>query len=259
MNRQHPKLGAHESIAGGVEKALARAQEVGCETLQIFVKSPNRWSSKPLAEKNILAFKEAVEETGIWPVFAHSLEQLGLPGLVLHPGSHRGAGEEAGIARIIAALDEIHSRLPGYQVQIWLETTAGQGDHLGYRFEQLRLMIDGVREPERLGVCFDTAHVFAAGYELRSREGYEATWAGFEAALGLDRLRAVHLNDSQKDLGSRIDRHEHIGQGLLGLEPFRFLLNDPRFTHLPMILETPKGPDLDQDRENLAVLRSLLE
>jgi len=276
MNRKHPKLGAHESIAGGVEKALARAQEVGCETLQIFVKSPNRWSSKPLAEKNILAFKEAVEETGIWPVFAHSLylvnlatpdealwqksltaliddlersEQLGLPGLVLHPGSHRGAGEEAGIARIIAALDDIHSRLPGYQVQIWLETTAGQGDHLGYRFEQLRLMIDGVREPERLGVCFDTAHVFAAGYELRSREGYEATWAGFEAALGLDRLRAVHLNDSQKDLGSRIDRHEHIGQGL----------NDPRFTHLPMILETPKGPDLDQDRENLAVLRSLLE
>ena len=286
MNRQHPKLGAHESIAGGVEKALARAQEVGCETLQIFVKSPNRWSSKPLAEKNIGAFKEAVEETGIWPVFAHSLylvnlatpddalwqksvaalsddlersEQLGLPGLVLHPGSHRGAGEEAGIARIVAGLDEIHSRLPGYQVQIWLETTAGQGDHLGYRFEQLRVMIDGVREPERLGVCFDTAHVFAAGYELRSREGYEATWAGFEAALGLDRLRAVHLNDSQKDLGSRIDRHEHIGQGLLGLEPFRFLLNDPRFTHLPMILETPKGPDLDEDRENLAVLRSLLE
>jgi len=286
MSRKHPKLGAHESIAGGVEKALARAQDVGCETLQIFVKSPNRWSSKPLAEKNILAFKEAVGETGIWPVFAHSLylvnlatpdealwqksltalvddlersEQLGLPGLVLHPGSHRGAGEEAGIARIVAALDEIHNRLPGYGVQIWLETTAGQGDHLGYRFEQLRAMIDGVREPERLGVCFDTAHVFAAGYELRDREGYETTWSEFEAALGLDRLRAMHLNDSQKGLGSRGDRHEHIGKGLLGLEPFRFLLNDPRFTHLPMTLETPKGSDLAEDRENLAVLRSLLE
>jgi len=286
MTRKHPKLGAHESIAGGVEKALARGQEVGCETVQIFVKSPNRWQSKPLAPGNITAFKAAVEETGIWPVFAHSLylvnlatpddvlwqksldalsddlercEQLGLPGLVLHPGSHRGAGEAAGLARIVAALDEIHSRLPGYGVQVWLETTAGQGDHLGYTFEQLRAMLDGTPEPERLGICFDTAHAFAAGYELRSREGYETTWAEFEAILGLDRLKAVHLNDSKKGLGSRVDRHEHIGKGLLGLEPFRFLLNDPRFTEVPMTLETDKGPDLAEDRQNLAVLRSLFE
>ena len=279
-------LGAHQSIAGGVEKALERGQEAGCDSVQIFVKSPNRWASKPLAEKNILAFKEAVTETGIWPVFAHSLylinlatpddalrarsvdaladdlercEQLGLPGLVIHPGSHMDSGVEAGIQRIAAALDTVHARLPGYQVHVWLEVTAGQGSSLGHTFEQLRAMIDGVSEPERLGVCFDTAHAFAAGYELRTREGYEATWAHFDHILGLDRLRAIHLNDSKKELDSRVDRHEHIGQGLLGLEPFRFLVNDIRFRGIPMTLETEKGPDLAEDKENLATLRSLVE
>ena len=284
--RRSPLLGAHESIAGGVENSLTRAQDVGCDTLQIFVKSPNRWVSKPLAEGNITAFQEAVQDTGIWPVFAHSLylinlatpddalwsksvgalvddlercERLGLPGLVLHPGSHRGSGEEAGIARVVAALDEVHTRLPGYQVQVWLEVTAGQGDHLGYDFAQLAAMIEGVREPSRLGVCFDTAHAFAAGYELRTAEGYEATWEQFDHTVGLSQLMAIHLNDSKRALGSRIDRHEHIGQGLLGLEPFRFLVNDPRFWDIPMILETDKGPDLEEDRENLALLRSLVE
>jgi len=278
-------LGAHQSIAGGVEKALARGQEVGCDTIQIFVKTPNRWVSKPLAEENVAAFRAAVAETGIWPVFAHSLylinlatpdealwsksvtalvddlercERLELPGLVLHPGSHVGSGEEAGLARIAAALDEVHARLHGYQVQVWLETTAGQGDTLGYRFEQLRAMIDGVQAPERLGVCFDTAHAFAAGYELRTREGFEETWDAFDRLLGLERLRAVHLNDSKRALGSRVDRHEHIGQGLLGLDAFRLLLNDGRFRGLPMILETEKGPDLAEDKENLRVLRSLI-
>jgi deoxyribonuclease-4 len=279
-------LGAHQSIAGGVENALTRGQEVGCDTIQIFVKSPNRWVSRPLAEENIAAFKEAVAETGIWPVFAHSLylinlatpdetlwhksldaladglercERLGLPGLVLHPGSHMGSGEEAGIARIVAALDEVHTRLPGYGAEVWLEVTAGQGAHLGYAFDQLRAMIDGVREPQRLGICFDTAHALAAGYELRTREGYEATWAEFDTVLGLERLKAVHLNDSKRDLGSRVDRHEHIGRGSLGLEPFRFLLNDPRLRGIPMTLETEKGPDLAEDKENLAVLRGLVE
>jgi deoxyribonuclease-4 len=278
-------LGSHQSIAGGVEKALARGQEVGCDTIQIFVKTPNRWVSKPLAEENVVAFQAAVAETGIWPVFAHSLylinlatpdeelwdksvaalvddlercERLALPGLVIHPGSHMGSGEEAGLARIAAALDEVHVRLPGYQVQVWLETTAGQGDHLGFRFEQLRAMIDGVRVPERLGICFDTAHAFAAGYELRTREAFDETWDAFDRVLGLERLRAVHLNDSKRELGSRVDRHEHIGQGLLGLEPFRFLLNDVRFRGLPMTLETEKGPDLAEDKENLRVLRSLI-
>jgi deoxyribonuclease-4 len=279
-------LGAHQSIAGGVEKSLARGQEAGCDTIQIFVKSPNRWVSKPLAEEKVAAFKEAVTGSGIGPVFAHSLylitmatpddglwlksvdalvddlercEQLGLPGLVIHPGSHRGSGAETGIARIVAALDEVHRRLPGYQVQVWLETTAGQGDHLGYSFDQLRAMIDGSQQPDRLGVCFDTAHTFAAGYELRTREGYDATWASFDAVLGFERLKAIHLNDSKKELGSRVDRHEHIGQGLLGLEPFRFLMNDARYRDIPMTLETEKGPDLAEDRENLAVLRGLIE
>ena len=278
-------LGAHQSIAGGVEKSLARGEEVGCDTVQIFVKTPNRWVSRPLAEENITAFREAVAETGIWPVFAHSLylinmatpddalwhksldalvddlercEQLGLPGLVIHPGSHMGSGEEAGIARIAAALDVVHARLPGYDVQVWLEVTAGQGAHLGYTFAQLGAMIDEVKESERLGVCFDTAHAFAAGYELRTRDGYEATWREFDEALGLDRLKAIHLNDSKKELGSRVDRHEHIGKGLLGLEPFRFLLNDPRFRGIPMALETEKSKDLAEDKENLAVLRSLV-
>jgi deoxyribonuclease-4 len=285
MSEKMPLLGAHQSIAGGVEKSLARGQEVGCETIQIFVKTPNRWVSKALAEENIVAFKEAVAETGIWPVFAHSLylinlatpddalwlksldaltddlercELLGLPGLVIHPGSHMGSGEEAGIARISSALDEVHARLPGYNVQVWLETTAGQGAYLGYTFAQLRAMIDGVKDPARLGACFDTAHAFAAGYELRTREGYDATWAEFDEMLGFDRLKAIHLNDSKKELGSRVDRHEHIGKGLLGLEPFRLLLNDPRFYGLPMTLETEKGPDLAEDKENLAVLRSLI-
>lgn len=279
-------LGAHESTAGGVEKALERGQEVGCDTLQIFVKTPNRWVSKPFTAENVAAFQQAVAATGIWPVFAHSLylinlatpddalwlksvdaladdlercELLGLPGLVIHPGSHMGSGEEAGLARIVAALDEVHTRLPGYGAQVWLETTAGQGAHLGYTFSHLRAMVEGVKAPERLGICFDTAHALAAGYELRTREGFDATWAQFDELLGSERLRAIHLNDSKKGLGSRVDRHDHIGQGVLGLEPFRMLLNDPRFWGIPMTLETDKGPDLAEDKENLAVLRSLIE
>jgi deoxyribonuclease-4 len=276
-------LGSHQSIAGGVERSLARGQADGCDAIQIFVKSPNRWVSKPLADENVAAFREAVEQVGIWPVFAHALylinlatpddalwaksvdaladdlercELLGLPGLVIHPGSHMNSGEEAGIARISAALDEVHARLPHYRVQVWLEITAGQGAHLGYTFDQLRAMIDGVKAPQRLGICFDTAHAFAAGYELRTREGYEATWARFDGALGLDRLRAIHLNDSKRELGSRVDRHEHIGQGLLGLKPFRYLVNDPRFRGIPMTLEL--DPKEDAIPKNLATLRSLV-
>ena len=279
-------LGAHQSISGGVHKALLRGQEVGCDTVQIFVKSPNRWTSKPLEDEEVAAFEEAVRATCIWPVFAHSqylvnlatpddelwqrsiaalvddlerCERLGLPGLVLHPGSHRGSGEETGISRVAAALDGIHRRLPGYAVQVWLETTAGQGDYLGHTFSQLQAIMDGVDHPERLGICFDTAHAFAAGYDLRTRDEYDATWVEFDDVLGLSLLGAIHLNDSKSGLGSRVDRHAHIGQGQLGLEPFRLLLNDHRFRGIPMTLETEKGPDLAEDRENLAVLRGLLE
>ncbi|MBN1658677.1 MAG: deoxyribonuclease IV [Anaerolineae bacterium] len=279
-------LGAHQSIAGRLDKALERGREVGCDCIQIFVKNPNRWKSPPFDDEAIAAFHTLLAETGIAPVFAHAIyllnlgtpdddlwnksvealvddlercERLELPGLVIHPGSHKGAGEAVGLARISQGLDAVHTRLPGYRAQVWLENTAGQGDQLGYSFEQLRAMIDGVRQPERLGVCFDTCHAFAAGYDLRTRESYQATWASFDAVLGLGRLKAIHLNDSKRELGSRVDRHDHIGQGQLGLEPFRFLLNDPRFRGIPMTLETDKGPDLEEDRENLRVLRSLVE
>jgi len=275
-------LGAHVSTAGGVEKAPGRGVETTCDTIQIFVKPPNRWASKPLSEENVAAFKAAVAETGIGPVFAHSLylinlaspddalwqksmdalvddlercEMLGLPGLVLHPGSHVGSGEEAGLARISAALDQVHARLPGYGVQVWLEITAGQGGHLGYAFGQIRQMMDAVAQPERLAVCFDTAHAFAAGYDLRSREGFESTWAEFDRLLGPAHLRAIHLNDTPKELGSRVDRHEQIGKGNLGLDPFRFLVNDPRFRGIPMVLELDLGDD--EFRANLQTLRSL--
>ena len=276
-------LGAHVSTAGGVEKSPARGLETTCDTIQIFAKPPNRWASKALAEENVAAFKAAVVETGIGPVIAHGLyltnlatpddalwtrsvdaladdlercEMLGLPGLVVHPGSHKGSGEEAGQARIAAALDEIHTRLAGYSVQVWLEITAGQGDHLGYTFDQIRRMIDSVARPERLGVCFDTAHAWAAGYEIHTREGFDATWAEFDRILGLERLRALHLNDTSKELGSRVDRHEQVGKGKLGLDTFRFLVNDPRFRDIPMILELDLGDD--EFRENLATLRSLV-
>jgi deoxyribonuclease-4 len=276
-------LGAHVSTAGGVEKAPARGVEITCDTIQIFSKPPNRWASKPLAEESVAAFKAAVAETGIGPVLSHGLylvnlatpddalwdksvsaladdlercEMLGLPGLVVHPGSHVGSGEEAGLARIAAALDEVHTRLPGYNVQVWLEITAGQGGHLGYTFGQIRQMMDAVARPERLAVCFDTAHAYAAGYELRTREAFEATWAEFDRVLGLERLRAVHLNDTSKELGSRVDRHEQIGKGKLGLDTFRFLVNDPRFRGIPMVLELDLGDD--EFRANLATLRSLV-
>ena len=280
------RLGAHESIAGGLYKAFHRAQSVGCETVQIFVKSNRAWAVKPLTEGDIARFKAQAEETGIQPVVGHAsyLLNLGTPDeslwtrsrdtltvelercealdvsyLVLHPGSHMGTGEEAGLARVAQALGEVHTATPGLRAQILLETTAGQGTGLGHRFEHLAWLIEHTPEGERLGVCLDTCHVFAAGYELRTPEGYAATMETFDRIVGLARLKAIHLNDSKGDLGSRRDRHEHIGKGCIGLEGFRHVLNDARLAGLPGLLETPKGDDLREDRENLAVLRSLIE
>jgi len=279
------RLGAHESIAGGLYRAFDRARSVGCETVQIFVKSNRSWAVKPLTDDDIARFKAKAAETGIQPVVGHTsyllnlaapgddlwrrsletlivelerCEALEIPYLVLHPGSHVGAGEEAGLARVAEALGRVHAATPGFRAQILLETTAGQGTNLGYRFEHLAWLLENTPEGERLGVCLDTCHVFAAGYELRTEEGYEATMAAFDRLVGLSRLRAVHLNDSKGDLGSRKDRHEHIGQGFIGLEGFRRVLNDPRLAGLPGLLETPKSDDLHEDAENLAVLRSLL-
>ena len=279
------RLGAHESIGGGLHKAFDRAQSVGCETLQIFVKSNRSWAVKPLTEEDIARFKAKAEETGIQPVVAHTsyllnlgtpddtlwkrsrdtliielerCEALGVPYLVLHPGSHVGTGEEAGLARVAQALGEVHAATPGFRAQILLETTAGQGTNLGYRFEHLGWLLEHTPTGERMGVCLDTCHVFAAGYELRTPEGYADTMEAFDRIVGLERLLALHLNDSKGDLGSRKDRHEHIGKGHIGLEGFRHVLNDSRLANLPGLLETPKSDDLHEDRENLVVLRSLV-
>jgi deoxyribonuclease-4 len=279
------RLGAHESIAGGLYKAFDRARSVGCETVQIFVKPNRAWAVKPLTEEDVTRFEAKAKETGIWPVVGHAsyllnlstpdealwtksrdvllvelerCEALGLPYLVLHPGSHVGAGEPAGLARVAQALGEVHAATPDFRVQVLLETTAGQGSGLGYSFEHLAWLMERAPEGERLGVCFDTCHVFAAGYELRTPEGYAATMNNFDRVIGLKRLKAIHLSDSKGDLGSRKDRHEHIGKGHIGLQGFRHVLNDPRLAGLLGLLETPKSADLHEDRENLAVLRGLV-
>ncbi len=279
------RLGAHESIAGGLHLCFERAHSVGCDAVQLFVKSNRAWAVKPLTEQEIVAFKAQACETGIWPALGHAsyllnlgspdaelwekscrmliteierCEALGLPALVLHPGSHGGAGEEAGLTRIAQALSALHAATPGYRAQVLLETTAGQGNSLGGRFEHLAWLIEHTEQGERLGVCLDTCHIFAAGYELRTAAGYAETMAAFDALIGLARLRALHLNDCKGELGSGLDRHAHIGQGQIGLDGFRRILNDARLADLPGLLETPKDEDLHEDRENLAVLRSLM-
>lgn len=279
------RLGAHMSIAGGVDQAVRRGQQVGCETIAIFVKSPNRWAPRPLPEEEIARFHAAVAETGIHPVFAHDSylnnvaspdhglwdkslaglteevehsEALGLPYLVMHPGAHMEGSAEDGVERIARALDALHARTPGYKVRILLENTAGQGTVLGSRFEELQAITQRVQAPERLGVCFDTCHAFAAGYDMRTPEMYEATMKALDAAVGVRRVLAFHLNDSAGKLGGHRDRHAHIGQGELGLDAFRLLLNDRRLASRPMVIETDKSPDMHEDVENLARLRSLI-
>ena len=185
-------------------------------------------------------------------------ETLKLPYLVLHPGSHVGEGEEKGLKKIAQSLDSLFKKTKGYKVKVLLETTAGQGTNLGYKFEQLAELFDRVSNSNRLGVCFDTCHSFAAGYDIKSKEGYKKTWEEFDKVIGLKKLMAFHLNDSKLGLGSHRDRHEHIGKGTLGKEAFRMLLNDRRFKDIPMVLETPKDPEMKLDKMNLKVLRALL-
>lgn len=273
------------SIAGGVGNALLDGKKVDCDIVQIFTKSSRQWAARPYSKEEIDRFFHNQKETGITTVIAHDsyllnlgspdgglrkksvhafidelerCEALSIPLLIAHPGAHMGAGEKEGIKTIAGSLSEIHGACPAYKVKIALEITAGQGSALGYRFEQIRDIMDATQENDRLRVCFDTEHAFAAGYDLRTREGYERTFGEFDEIIGLKFLAAFHLNDSKKEFHSRVDRHEHIGKGQIGIEAFRLLVNDPRFWRLPMSLETPKGPDLKEDRENLALLRSLL-
>ena len=284
--RKGPLLGAHMSIAGGVDQALLEGKRAGCDVIQIFTKSSRQWAAKPYSREEIQGFLDNQKETGIAIVIAHDsyllnlgspdgdlrkrsvrafidemerCETLSIPYLVAHPGAHVGSGEEEGIKTIARSLDEIQAACAGYRTRIALEITAGQGSNLGYRFEQIHNMIDSAQEGDRLRVCFDTEHAFAAGYDLRTKEGYERTFGEFDETIGLKLLAAFHLNDSKKEFHSRVDRHEHIGKGHIGVEAFRLLMNDRRFWGLPMCLETPKGPDLKEDRENLALLRSLLK
>jgi deoxyribonuclease-4 len=275
------------SIAGGCHKALDAARDLCCGTVQLFTKNANQWQAKELANEDIALFRQTLRSTKLKYPTAHDsylinlaspdeqlyrksveafivelrrAEQLGLSYLVMHPGAHLGNGEEAGLERVAGALDEVHERCADFHVQVLLETTAGQGTCLGHRFEHLARILEMVRNPERLGVCLDTCHVFAAGYSLAPAQEYRATMREFDRLIGLSRLRCFHLNDSKKPLGSRVDRHEHIGRGCLGLEPFRLLVNDRRFRSRPMILETPKedGDNDDMDRVNLQTLRDLV-
>jgi deoxyribonuclease-4 len=279
-------FGAHMSISGGVAKAFARGEQVGCEAMQIFTKSDRQWAAKPLLEEDVAAFKSEQARCGIGPVvvhdsylinlaapgdelyeksiaaFAHELERcaaLGLPYIVTHPGAHTGSGEEAGLAREAAALNRLFEAGVGGDTVVLLETTAGQGSCLGNRFEHLARLFELVPHHGRLGVCVDTCHIFAAGYDIRTPEAYAATIAELDRVVGLERVRCLHLNDSQKGLGSRVDRHSHIGQGEIGLEAFRLIVNDPRLRGLPMIIETPKGDDMAEDVVNLSLLRSLVD
>ena len=278
------RLGAHESIAGGLHRAIARGLSAGCESLQVWTKNSRQWAAPPLETAAVEQFREAYEDADIHPVVAHAAyliniassdadlhdrstqslitevtrcAQLDIPYLVLHPGAHTGAGVEAGVAQATAALSTVLDATSGSGVKVLLETTAGQGTALGFDFENLARLLEGTRDGEALGVCLDTCHVFAAGYELSTADGYAATMARFDAVIGLDRLHVIHLNDSRHPLGSGKDRHEHIGEGYLGLEGFAFLLNDSRLDGRPGILETPKSEDLHEDRENLSRLRSL--
>ncbi len=278
-------LGAHMSIAGGVFNAFSHGQSVGCNTIQIFVKSNNQWRAKPLSDEDVEKYHHLQKETGINPVVAHDsylinaasqdktlfaksrdalrielerCQTLKIPHLVMHPGSPLGAGEKVGLATIARTLNEIFDELEDKGTKIALEATAGQGSHLGYKFEHLADIIGQVKQPNRMAVCLDTCHVFAAGYDIRTALGYKNVMAEFDRIVGLQPLAAIHFNDSKKGLGSRVDRHEHIGQGALGKEAFGFFLNDSRLLKVPKILETPKGPDYAEDRVNLKILRSLI-
>lgn len=279
------------SIAGGFHRAVERAVAVDATALQVFVKSARQWKAAPLISEAVSGFRRATEAAGLADqLLAHAgylinlasprselrkrsgdalaieverCAALGIPYLVLHPGSHDGDGPRRGLERLARGLDRLYrtgSRraVERRKVSILLETTAGQGNCLGATFDELAWVLEHARCAERLGVCFDTCHALAAGYEFRDRRSYLETVRELRRVIGLHRLKAFHLNDSLHGLGSRRDRHEHIGRGEVGLEAFRLILNDRRFRRVPMVLETPKGEDLAEDRVNLGVLRAMI-
>ncbi|MCO5197722.1 MAG: deoxyribonuclease IV [Anaerolineae bacterium] len=288
------RLGAQISAAGGVFKAFERAEAVGCETFMVYTKSNRQWNAKPLTEKDIAKYEEerdayaesifpmvvhaaylinlASPDPAIWQKSADAIrdeieraEAFGVEYLVMHPGSHMSASIEEGMDNIVRALRQVSAETPGYHVRVCLENMAGQGTNLGYTFEQLAYILTETDVPERMGVCFDTCHVFAAGYDIRSAEAYAETMDTFDRVVGLDQIRCFHFNDSKYPLDSRRDRHEHIGQGYLGTEAFANFVNDPRWADHPAHLETPKtekdddGNETEMDPVNLQTLRDLIK
>ena len=280
-----PPLGAHCSVAGGMPNSIERATSLGCTAAQVFVKNAAQWRWRELEEEEAAAFRTAHAGSAVGPLVAHAsylinlcgtdpviLERsrealadelarcarLGVRGLVLHPGAHLGAGEEAGVERVAASLDAVLATLPGSPVRVLLENTAGQGSCLGHRLEHLAAIRDRVAEPERVGICLDTCHAFAAGYALHEPAGYEEMFAEIEERIGLAALGCMHLNDSLRPFGSRRDRHAHIGEGEIGLGAFARLLQDPRLAAVPMIIETETGDDLEGHRRDLETLRGLV-
>jgi len=279
-------IGAHFSIAKGLHKALYTAKSYGCNTLQMFTKNATAWKERTVTEKEIALFEQARRETGIDTIAAHTsyliniaspnpkkhamsaraLKQellrssaLKIPYCVLHPGAHMDDSMDAGIQKIADSLNDIFEQIPGDSTRLLLETTAGQGSSIGHTFEQLASIIEKIKCQDRIGVCLDTCHIFAAGYDIRNEAAYHQTIDAFASVLGLDTLYAIHFNDSKKELNSHVDRHEHIGQGFIGLPAFEYFLNDSRLFHIPKILETPKGDGLkDWDKRNLEVIRGLV-
>lgn len=279
------QFGAHESIAGGVFNAIYFGQKATCDTVQLFNKSNNQWRAKKLGAEEVDKFLAAQKETGVSVACSHAgylinlaspdkaLNQrsygsfqeemercnlLKITNLVVHPGSHVGTGEEEGMNRVAENLNKLFEILRDNTVTVCLETTAGQGSNLGYSFEQIAYMIDRVKDKSHIGVCMDSCHVFAAGYPLIDSKDYKKTMKSFDEVIGLDKLKVMHLNDSKKGLGSKVDRHEHIGKGEIGLEGFRNIVNDRKLAKIPMVLETPKDEDLKEDIENLKILRGLV-
>ncbi len=274
------------SIGGGLRMAIERARSIRCTAMQIFVKNNMQWFARPLSQQEIRTFLDHAQRAELFSVFAHAnylvnlaatnpqfhansiralseelvrADQLELPFLVLHPGAHLGAGEEAGLEKIVNSIDNVFRKIPKVKAKIALEITAGQGSCIGHRFEHLAHIMQNVREPERLRVCLDTAHLFAAGYDISSERSIQRTFREFDRIIpqARDRLVAIHVNDSKTDRGSRVDRHEHIGKGRIGLDLFRFIMRSPRFREIPKVLETPKGKDLAEDMMNLKTLREL--
>ncbi len=279
-------MGAHTSISGGVSKSIELAEKLDFTAMQIFTKNNNRWVAKPLDTDEITKFKTSLENSPINFVVTHDsylinlcaidkinlqksrdayidelerCEQLGIKYLNFHPGAHGGQGEEDGLKIIAESLNLAHGKTKGFKVSSMLELTAGQGTALGYRFEHIAKIIELVDEPERMSTCIDTAHIFAAGYDIRSPKTYKEVIREFDEIIGLDKLKCFHMNDSKKELGSRVDRHEHIGKGFIGLEGFTNIMNDKKLSDIPKILETPKGKEQLEDIENLEVLKSLMK